>query len=258
MEFSSAEISAWVGSLFWPFCRIAGLIMAMPVFSSQTVSPRFRIALAIVLTPLVAPYVQADLPLVDALSVPGGILVAQQVLLGAAAGFIMQLAFQVFILAGQIIAMQTGLGFASLIDPQSGVQVPIVSQIYLMIVSLLFLVMDGHLLMFDLIIQSFEQIPLTGVAWQPDRWFEIATWGGRLFAAGLLLALPATVALLVINISFGIMSKAAPSLNPFSMGFPIALMCGMIMILVTMPGLIPHYEQVMVEAFASVRRLLGL
>jgi len=153
------QLTLWLGMFLWPFFRIAAMMTAIAVFGSRLVPQLIRLLFSIVITISIFKFLP-PMPLLDALSLSTFILIGQQIIIGLALGFIIQMVFQVFVMGGQLIAMQAGLGFASMIDPQNGVSVPVISQFYLMIVTLLYLSMNGHLVMIELIIESFDYLPV--------------------------------------------------------------------------------------------------
>ncbi|OYT94953.1 MAG: flagellar biosynthetic protein FliR, partial [Pseudomonas sp. PGPPP3] len=164
LELSNEQIGAWVGSFLLPLFRIASLLMVMPIIGTQLVPVRVRLylamAIALVLVPTLPP-----MPVIDALTVRSLMLIAQEVLIGVMLGFTLQLFFHLFSVAGQIIAVQMGLGFASMIDPTNGVSVPVLAQMLLMLVTLLFLAMNGHLVVFEVLAESFITLPVgTGLS----------------------------------------------------------------------------------------------
>ncbi len=144
MSLTSAEIMSWVGAFIWPLFRVAALVAAAPVFGARTVSASIKVIFAIVLTLIIVP-ISPPVPVVDPLSGEAVLIVMNQILIGAAMGLALQLVFAMFIVGGQIIAFQMGLGFASMVDPSSGTQVPVVSQFYVIVLTLVFLALDGHL-----------------------------------------------------------------------------------------------------------------
>ena len=146
---------------------------------------------------------------------------AEQILIGVMLGFVLQLFFQVFIVSGQLLAMQMGLGFASMIDPANGVSVPVIGQFFNMLVILLFFAMNGHLVVLEILTESFVTLPIGGWLVGTNHFWEVAGKLGWVLGAGLLLVLPAITALLVVNLAFGLMTRAAPQLNIFSIGFYI-------------------------------------
>ncbi|MCW8826468.1 MAG: flagellar biosynthetic protein FliR [Gammaproteobacteria bacterium] len=256
MNLAATEITAWIAGYMWPFFRIGAMLMAAPISGAQTVPVRARLVLAVALTLIIAPIVPRG-PLVELFSYEWVMIIIYQILIGVVIGFVFQLIFAAVITGGQIIAMQMGLGFASMVDPQNGQQVPVLSQLYLMMTTLLFLAMDGHLIMIKVIADSFTILPIGMQGIDVDAFYKLATWGSDLFAAALWLALPAVASLLLINFSFGVMSRAAPQLQIFSIGFPITLMMGFVVIYFTLPGVVLQFSTLVNELVALLNYVLG-
>ncbi len=252
---SAEELGDYLGSFLWPLFRIMGFFLAAPLFGTQLVPMRIRVILAVALTVLVAP-ILPPVPLVDGVSLGAILIVAQQVAIGAALGFFMQLLFQVFVLAGQLIAMQMGLGFASMVDPSNGVNVAILSTVYMMLVMLLFVTFDGHLVMLEILVESFRIVPIMSFGLDTDMMMRVVSTLTWVFSSGLVLALPALTALLITNFAFGIMTRAAPQLNIFALGFPIALMFGLFIIWISLGTFLESAENIFAEFFAMARELL--
>ena len=236
-------IISWVGMVIWPFVRIGAMFMAAPVFGAKSVPVRVRIALALVISLMIAPLLPA-LPDVQPVSLAGLLVTLNQVVIGVAMGFLMQLVFAAAVLMGQSVAMTMGLGFASAIDPQNGVSVPVVSQFFLILATLLFLALDGHLVMLASLVRSFEVMPISMSVLPENVYFSIVSWAGYVFAMSLLMALPVMVAVLLINFSFGVMTRAAPQLNIFAVGFPVTLLAGFILMLLSL-GVFESQSQVL-------------
>jgi flagellar biosynthetic protein FliR len=145
-------------------------------------------------------------------------------------------------LAGQIIAMQTGLGFASIVDPVNGVNVTTIGQFYLILATLIFWTVDGHLLLINMVVISFEAFPIDGPWWTGEQFKQIAHWGAWMFVSAVTIALAPIVSLLIVNLSFGVMTKAAPQLNIFSLGFAIAQITGLVIIWITLSNQMYHFN----------------
>ena len=256
ISFTDTEIGALVGSFLWPLFRIMGFFLAAPVLGANFIPMRVRLVLSVAVSLMIAPSL-SDIPAVPALSLQALLVVVQQVLIGVALGFFLQMLFQVFILLGQLIAMQMGLGFASMVDPTNGINVAIVSTFYLMFVTMLFVLFDGHLVMIEVIADSFEQIPISGQSLNPDIYMRLVTTISWVFSSALLLALPALTALLITNFAFGIMTRAAPQMNIFALGFPIALMFGLFIIWLTMANFESVASSIFADMFIRMRSLLG-
>jgi flagellar biosynthesis protein FliR len=257
VTFTDAQIGAWVASLLWPLFRIASFFLVIPVIGTQLVPMRVRMGLAFLLTMLVAPLLP-PVPEVDALSIGAAIITLQQIFIGSVMGLVFVMLMQLFVVAGQMIAMQMGLGFASMVDPANGVNVPVLSQIFLVAVTLMFLAMNGHLVMIEVIVESFRAWPISNQIIgensisKSDLWLFLMriSW---LFASALVLSLPAITAVLIINLSFGIMTRAAPQMNVFSLGFPIGMLFGLFIVWASIGGLLPKFDDFAVNTFMFIR-----
>ncbi|MFC3031792.1 flagellar biosynthetic protein FliR [Pseudoalteromonas fenneropenaei] len=241
MEFPLATVIQWLSDFLLPLVRISSMMMVMAGLGAQSVPSRVKLALAVVTTFAVVPVLPKS-QFTDLFSLAMVFVVLQQMLIGIAIGFASLLLLNTFIIAGQVLAMQTGLGFASVVDPANGLSVPAVGQFYLILATLLFFVFNGHLMMIQMVVYSFESIPITGEWWPVDSYWDIVTWGGWMFTTALALALAPLTAMLVINISFGIMTRAAPQMNIFSVGFAFTLVAGLAIIWATMGNFIVQYE----------------
>lgn len=253
-DINLTQIGGWVSTVLWPLFRVASFFMAIPMIGSALVPARIRLGLALVVTLLLVP-VLPPMPNFDPLSLQSFLVIAQQILIGAALGFMVQLFVQVFVVGGQMISTQMGLGFASVSDPVNGVPVVVLSQFYLQLVMLLFLGMNGHLVMIEVLARSFERIPVGLTGLDGAVLSEIARGGGWMFSAALLMALPPVTALLVINFTFGIITKAAPQLNIFSIGFPFTLLMGLLIAWVSLGGFLGQYERFATEALQRISQL---
>lgn len=254
-EFGLENIELWLASLLLPLFRITSFFMVAPIVGTRMVSARIRMLFAITVTILIAPLV--ELPQISfGLNVASAIAVMQEVLIGILFGFFLQIFFHLFVVAGQMIAMQMGLGFASMVDPSNGVSVAVVAQIFTILTTLLFLTMNGHLVMLEILIDSFSEIPpMVEVDWDGAFW-QIIHYVSWMFSKALLLALPAVSALLIVNLAFGIMARSAPQLNIFSLGFPSAIVLGGVFLWLSVAGFLPTFLLMQEEVFAGMRSLI--
>ncbi|WP_027857829.1 flagellar biosynthetic protein FliR [Marinobacterium jannaschii] len=241
-ELSFLQIESMVATFLLPLFRVASFLMVIPIIGSQLLPVNIRLGLAIVLTILLLPGLP-EIPSFNALAVETWIVVAQQILIGIVMGFMVQVLFQVVVLGGQMIAQQMGLGFASMTDPANGISVVMLGQFYLTLVMVLFITMNGHLVMIDILARSFHLIPI-GSGGLPDAsLWKIVRSGTWLFSAALLMALPAVTSLLVVNFAFGIMTRAAPQLNIFAIGFPFTMLMGMLIVWANLGGFLGQYRR---------------
>ncbi|HGY9626273.1 flagellar biosynthetic protein FliR [Pseudomonas putida] len=253
LELTDTQIGTWVATFILPLFRVAAVLMTMPIFGTRMLPMRIRLYVALAITVVIVPGLP-PLPEIDPLSLRGVLLCGEQIIVGALFGFALQLLFQAFVVAGQIVAVQMGMAFASMVDPANGVNVAVISQFMTMLVSILFLVMNGHLVVFEVLTESFTTLPV-GNALVANHFWEMAGRLGWVFGAGLLLILPAITALLVVNIAFGVMTRAAPQLNIFSIGFPLTLVLGMGIFWVGLADVLSHYQALASEALQWLREL---
>ena len=256
MHFSSAEITAIIGAWLWPLFRVGGMVMAAPVFGARSVPMRIKLVITLALTLIIAPLLP-PVPAIDVFSPLSFLIVAQQILIGVVMGFAVQLAFSAVITGGQVIAMQMGLGFSLMVDPQNGSQAPVLSQFYVLFAILIYLALNGHHVLIQVLLDSFTLIPIGPDGLQAGEFRKLADWGGQIFAGGLAIALPAIASLLVVNIAFGVMTRAAPQLNIFAIGFPITMILGFALILITLPVVMPRTANLFNGVYELLRQLLG-
>lgn len=252
LSFTDAELAGWLAAFLWPLARIAALVGAAPVFGNTGVPRRVKLLIALALTVAVAP-LAGPLPQADPWSVAGVAVLAEQIAVGLAMGLAMRLAFAMVDVAGEIIGLQMGLGFATFFDPQHGTHTPVIAQFLGLLTTLVFLGLNGHLMLLSVLAESFRLLPPGAGATAAPPWFALADWGSKVFASGLMLALPVVTALLVTNLAIGLLTRAAPQLNLFAVGFPVTILVGWIMLGLSLPTL----EPLLTQAFAEgLQRML--
>ena len=249
------EIAQTLQTHLWPFLRISALLLAAPLFSAASIAVRVRVILALTVSVLIAPLLPSP-PVVDLISGISVLLALQEVLIGVAMGFVMQLVFGAVVVAGQAIAMSMGLGFAMSVDPQNGVQVPVVSQLNVVLATLIFLAIDGHLMLLSLLVESFTLLPVAGLINDTGLFSAVVALGSQLFANAVLLSLPTLTAILMINVAFGVITRAAPQLNIFAVGFPVTILVGFLFMLLSLPTFINALERFLTLGLDQAARVL--
>mgnify|MGYP000225817764 CR=1 FL=1 len=257
MVISNSEITAFVGSMLWPLFRVAGLLMTAPVFSARTVPVKIRLGLSVAITFMILPIIPPA-PQVEIFSAASLLIVGQQLMIGVVMGFTLQLVMAAVITGGHVVAMQMGLGFAAMVDPQNGTQAPVVSQFYVIMVVLIYLSLNGHLVLFEVLFDSFHTMPISSSGLMPEDFKRLVHWGGILFSGAVGMAIPAIASLLIVNFSFGIMTRAAPQMNIFAIGFPLTMLLGFGVIFATLPGVVPHSTNMFNEAYRLLKTILGV
>lgn len=248
-------LTSWMYGYLWPLFRVAGFMAAAPIFGTQTIPSKVRVFLAMGLAALLAPILPAS-PAPDGLSLATWLQVGAQTLIGIMIGFSVQILFQVFTTAGQILAIQMGLGFASVNDPVNGLSVVALGQFYMLLSTVLFLLMNGHLTLLQLLANSFIWLPVG--QWPAlDSYWMLADAGTWLVSSALSLALPGVIALLLVNFSLGIITKAAPQLNIFAVGFAFLLMFGLFIFWVGLSDMVWQQQNFMLDIFDLTKSLFG-
>lgn len=236
ITFSEAQLMAWVSPVFWPFLRILAVFGSAPIFSARSVPVRSKVALAF----LIAVCAQAGLPEQEVIALTDARafgVVLQQVVVGVAIGLAVRIVFASVELAGEVIGLQMGLNFAGFFDPSTNTQTSAVGRFFGNTTMLLFVVINGHLMLLQAVIASFETFPVGGGAFDAIAHMRIHELGAVVFRYGLWIALPMIGMLLFINIVLGFVSRIAPQMNAFAIGFPLTLSVGLVGIAATLPML---------------------
>lgn len=254
VEINSDQVITWVLALMLPLVRILSFIASCPFFNHRSIPQHTKVAFGLILAMIVAPTLP-NVPNVDVLSLIGITLIAQQVLIGIAMGFMLRIIFAAFDMAGQLISMTMGLGFATFFDPQSRGQSMVVSQLFVMLATLIFLAFNGHLLVISGIVVSFQTMPI-GFESEVVNGLTIAMWGGRIFSVSLQIAMPVIGILLLTNFALGVLSRSSPQLNLFGIGFPITLFMGFLVVTVMLPTLTTPIENILKETIDHMQRLI--
>lgn len=249
IAFSEAQILAWISPILWPFLRLLAVFTSAPVLSSRAVPIRVKIALAL----LVALACQGSIPSALNYSIvsPEWIgVVFQQVLIGLAMGFAVRVVFAAMELAGEVVGFQMGLNFAAFFDPSLNTQSSAVSRFFGQIATLLFVVLNGHIMLIVAVTKSFEAFPVDPHFLNALAKLKIYQLGTDLFASALWIALPVVAMLLFVNLALGIVSRVAPQINIFAVGFPLTLVVGLVGITATLPTLDQPMIMLMERAIA--------
>ncbi len=241
IQLTSAQINAWIVAFFFPLARILSLLVAAPPFNNAGLTMRVRLLLGLAIAIAISPALP-QIPAMEPASGIGLLIIAQQMVIGLAMGFTMRLVFTAIDLAGTMISTQMGLGFATAYDPLNTSNTPVVSEFIGLLALLMFMAINGHLMVIATLMQSFALLPI-GVMPANPSWLNVANAGGLIFSAGVLLALPLVVALLIANIALGVLGRVAPQLNLMAIGFPITLVLGLSALYISMSHLAAPLQQ---------------
>jgi flagellar biosynthetic protein FliR len=251
-----SQLAAWLADFFWPLIRIGAVFTAAPVFSARQIQARHKVLLAVLVT-IVAMPVLPKMPVVEVFSPQWVVLLVQQLAIGFMMGFTLQMVFGGLVFGGQLMAMKMGLAFASMVDPVSGMNAPVVAQIFLIMATLLFVVTNSHLILIQLVVESFHTLPV-GAGLDSIHLWNLVSWASRMFAGGVLMALPIVGSLLLVSLGMGVMARAAPQFNLFSIGFAITITLGIIIIWISLANIMTEFLDLLDEAFNLVAGMLGI
>lgn len=250
---TSLQMHAWIAEFFWPFFRILALIASAPLFGAAGVPPTVKIGMAMVLTIIVAPILPV-MPVISPASAAGMIILMQQLLVGFAMGFAVRIVFTAMEMAGHIAGLQMGLGFATFFDPQNSTQVPLMGQFIGVMAMLLFLSLNGHLMMIATLVESFNSLPV-GSTMAGQSLLALVITGKNIFSWGVQMALPVLAAIMLVNIALGVLTRAAPQLNIFAVGFPLTLGAGFLILTISVPYFFPLFNGMMEESIDVMLRI---
>lgn len=254
LTLTSIEMNTWIAGLLWPLTRILALIAASPLFGHNSFPRSAKVGLGVMLALIIAPTVPA-MPGADPLSMAGFLILLQELLIGAAMGFSMRIVFAAVEMAGEVASLTMGLGFASVFDPQTRGRSSAVSQFLALIATMAFLSVNGHLILLEVLAESFVSLPISAVPVSASMPYQLVKWGGTIFSTGLQLSLPIVAALLITTVALGILTRAAPQLNIFGIGFPISLGVGLLLISQTLPYLSGPLQNLFNEGIEASRRI---
>ena len=255
MTLLAAEIVERFYMFLWPMLRISALLVTAPLFSLDALTLPIRIMLALVVTIFIYPLIQW--PVIDPVSANGLLQIVNQIFIGAMMGLMLQVAIGALTLAGQTISASMGLSMATLIDPAVG-NVPVIAQFIVICSTLVFLGFGGHVIMLSMVLDSFRAVPIGENILGQVAFGKVVAWSSMIFLGGVLIALPVMVALLFINIGLGVITRAAPSLNIFSVGFPASIAAGFLVLILAMDSIIGRIQWLWMQAFNHARDLVGL
>ena len=233
ISLTSAQINIWIAAFIYPLVRVLAFIASAPLWSVAGVPRRTRLILGIAITVAITPALP-EMPQIEPGSLAGLWILVQQMLVGIGMGFAAKTVFSALDLAGQFIGTQMGLGFATFYDPLNSSQTPVMTEFLTLISLLMFLSLNGHLLYIATLAQSFTAIPVSAIPLGAGSWLNLAELGSKIFSAGLLLALPVMVALMITNLALAVLTRAAPQLNIFALGFPLTLTGGFVALAVSL------------------------
>jgi flagellar biosynthetic protein FliR len=251
----SAQLDAWLGLFMFPLALILALLATAPVFNNTSLPLRIRLALGLAITFVFAAVLPAPPPLLAG-SWLGLAVIGEQILIGMLMGFALRIAFAAMDVAGEMIGLQMGLSFATFFDPGRGGQSSVLAEFFGLLTSLIFLAMNGHLLLLSLLVESFTILPINAGTLHAAGLTHLLTASAMMFSLGVMVSLPLITALLVANISLGVLARVAPTLNIFAVGFPVTLGLGFIVLMLSLPYLGIAMDGIFTRGFTTLEAIV--
>ena len=249
ISFTESQLLAWLTPVLWPFLRALALFTALPVFSQRAVPMRVKIGLALFIALAAQPSLP-PLPVVQLDSPLAVMVLVQQLLVGFTLGFAVRVVFAAVEMGGELIGLQMGLNFAGFFDPATASQGTASGRFFGTLVAFLFILSNGHLAIIAALVRSFEVFAVGDEPFAFLRQTQPQRWGAEVFTLGLWIALPLVGMLLFVNLVLGVISRVAPQISVFSVGFPITLSVGLIGMLLTLPLLEQPFAMALAQMLA--------
>jgi flagellar biosynthesis protein FliR len=251
IAFDTSHLSQWYGSVFWPLTRILALFAAAPVLSHQAIPVRAKVGIALAITLAIAPVVSSP-PLAGLLEARGFVQLAHNILIGLTLGFAVRIVFVGIELAGQLVGLQIGLSFSAYFNPDSRESENVVSNFMALLVLLMFLAIDGHLILLSALVDSFRSFPAEATGFSPIEPLALVRAAADIFAIALTICLPILAVMLLVNVVLGVMARVAPQLNLFAVGFPLTVLAGLAALVLFLPTLETPMRAVLQKGLAAL------
>jgi len=255
MNLLAADIVERFYTFLWPMLRVSALLLAAPVFSLRALNLRIRVLLALSLTWMVYPLHQW--PRIDPVSAAGIVEIFNQLAIGLLMGMTLQVVTASLLVCGQSISNAMGLSMANMLDPNLG-NVPVIAEFLLILSTLIFVGLGGHAMLLGLVVESFSSMPIGSPLISYEAWAHLVGWSSMIFMGAILTAMPVMVTLLFINIGLGVATRAAPSLNIFSVGFPAMIVAGFAVLMLSLPSIAGRIQWLWLQGFLQVRGVVGI
>lgn len=257
LSFTSEQLYIWVSAFIWPATRVLGLLAIAPPFGNPSIPIQAKVLFGVLLTLSLSPAVPIPAAIAP-MSLTSYMIIVQQFLIGLAMGFVVRLIFAAVEMAGELTSMAMGLGFATFFDPMTQGRSSAISQVYSLCATMVFLSMNGHLYVLSILADSFTTLPIAAEPITAEGFRSIVTWGGKVFSVGLQIALPLVASALITNFALGVLTRAAPQLNLFGIGFSVTILVGLFLIGMTLPYMLPPLQRYIEQSLEMIRMISSM
>lgn len=207
--------------------RVVIVLFMLPIFSTKIFPTLTKAAFAMVLSLLIYSVVDVDVSRFPVNAVDTGCLIVMELMIGLTLGLVIRLFFAVVQFAGQIVGFQMGFAMINIIDPQTGSNVSIMDQLAYWVCVLVFLMMNGHHVMFISLIDSFSVVPIGFFMLKKVMLGKMLSLGSDMFMSGIKIGAPIIAALLLTSTAFGLIARFSPQMNVMIVAFPLKIVVGL-------------------------------
>lgn len=238
--------------------RMGGLMAFAPFWGSFAVPARIRVVLAVALTFALFPILAPRIPEIPADPAVFAVGLGKELLVGLLLGLVGQLFLAALQLGGTVMGFQMGFSLVNVIDPQTQVQVSVLSVLHNLAGLLLFVVLNAHHWYLRAMLDSYQMVPVFGASMSSGLSDEVVRLGGQMFVLGVQLAAPVMFVGLTIDILLGIIGRAAPQIHILIAGMPLKVLMGFVVLTLSASALVPYFERYLGEMRHDFSRVLGL
>ena len=256
LNFGFGPLEGELWRLLFVMTRIGAALLAAPFFSAAAVPMQLRVAITAALAVLVTTWLPISVP-PGLLSLGGMLILLNEVLIGLALGFVLQLSFAAPVLAAEQIGGAMGMSIAASVDPVSGAHSPVLGQYFTVLLTVTFLGLGAHLTWLRLVVDSYTALPPGGAWFGPAQIQTLLGFASQMFIAAVAIALPVTLELLLVQLVAGVLSRSAPSLNLFSLGLPAGVLAGIAALIAAAPLTADQFAQLSDDAVSQAASLLA-
>ena len=259
LDFGFGPLEAEFWRWLFLMTRIGAALLAAPFFGATNVPAEVRVIVTGALAAFVAATTGATSPEHIA-SAAGMMAVLGEVVIGLALGFVLQFTFAAPTIAAEIVSGGMGMGLAATVDPQNGARSPVLAEYFGVVLMVVFFSLGGHLQWIGLLVRSYSVFPpghvLVAGGFGPDHFRVILGFAASMFATAVVMALPVSLVLLLVQVLTGVLSRSAPALNLFALGLPAGIIAGVVALIAAMPLLTDRMAVLSAEAIAMTAQLL--
>lgn len=228
LTFNEADVAAFILSCVLPAFRVLGMFLVAPVLSNSALPIRYRITLGFAIAAAAAPVpINTGFDVASVYTWTGASLAISETIMGMLMGAVVRISIACIEASGEIIGNQMGLQFAASYEPSMGAQQIVTTRLLTWMATGFFVAINGPGIVIATVTKSFYAIPIGSASIHSGMVAKLIPLGGQVFSFGMLLALPILVPLICVNLVMGVLSKAAPQLNLFSVGFQVTLIVGL-------------------------------